>query len=150
MGRENEGARHFSPRSMTSSCGIWDFRRQIDGAKSTSRFGSRDGAVSFALQRSHAARPQTVNAISVRTRSQRGAGQVDDARSLAGNQAAQLGERRLQCRYLDAQRADRSFEIGLCLLPIVIEHLADLFAGREMKSRRLMGFTPRARITDRV
>src|SRR5262249_53597926 len=42
---------------MTSSCGIWDFRRQIDGAKSTSRFGSRDGAVSFAVQRSHAARP---------------------------------------------------------------------------------------------
>jgi len=30
---------------------------------------------------------------------------------------------------------------GLCLLPIVIEHLADLFVGREMKSRRLMGFT---------
>src|SRR5262249_16669997 len=40
---------------MTSSCGIWDFRRQIDGAKSTGRFGSRDGAVSFAVQRSHAA-----------------------------------------------------------------------------------------------
>jgi hypothetical protein len=35
---------------MTSSCGIWDFRRQIDGAKSTSRFGSRDGAASFAVQ----------------------------------------------------------------------------------------------------
>ena len=32
---------------MTSSCAIWDFRRQIDGAKSTSRFGSRDGASEF-------------------------------------------------------------------------------------------------------
>jgi len=33
---------------MTSSCAIWDFRRQIDGAKSTSRFGSRDGCATFA------------------------------------------------------------------------------------------------------
>ena len=33
---------------MTSSCAIWDFRRQIDGAKSTSRFGGRDGCTTFA------------------------------------------------------------------------------------------------------
>src|SRR6516162_7000278 len=35
---------------MTSSCAIWDFRRQIDGAKSTSRFGSRDGASEWPCQ----------------------------------------------------------------------------------------------------
>jgi hypothetical protein len=47
---------------MTSSCGIWDFRRQIDGAKSTSRFGSRDGA-ERAIKRGLERRPEEKRAL---------------------------------------------------------------------------------------